>query len=235
MKMGELERRTGVHREVIRLMFREGLLPDPIRPTRNSASYSEAHVQGIKAVRELQQSTRRTLKEIKAALHGDWLTPASSPLDLERFRSLLAAKFGVAARAEVTLTTLEERLPHARHDATIFARLGILTLNGVAHSNSGSVSFEDARLLEIWAAIRAAGFVEEAGFPPDKIGFYLEAAMSVARQEAKIFLENRSVPLSEEQAAAMLHTALPLMLEFFGLLRLKCFIGEIQSQTGDVK
>ena len=42
MKMRELEARTGVDREVIRVYFRKGLLPEPHRPARTAADYGEA-------------------------------------------------------------------------------------------------------------------------------------------------------------------------------------------------
>jgi hypothetical protein len=37
LKMRDLERLTGVHRETIRVYFRAGLLPAPDRPKRNVA------------------------------------------------------------------------------------------------------------------------------------------------------------------------------------------------------
>ena len=71
MKMRELEERTGVDREVIRIMIREGLLPEPQRPARNAAEYDEGHVSGIATIRHLQQTSRMTLKEIRSALSGE--------------------------------------------------------------------------------------------------------------------------------------------------------------------
>lgn len=40
MRMRELEARSGVGRETIRCYIREGLLPEPARAARNSASYT---------------------------------------------------------------------------------------------------------------------------------------------------------------------------------------------------
>ncbi len=44
MKMQDLERATGVGRETIRFYIREGLLPQPTRPSRNVAWYDESFV-----------------------------------------------------------------------------------------------------------------------------------------------------------------------------------------------
>ena len=73
MKMRELERRTGVNRETIRVYLREGLLKAPLRPKANVAEYDESHVQGILAIRELQRT--RGLKRFSNN-SGIVITPA---------------------------------------------------------------------------------------------------------------------------------------------------------------
>src|SRR3546814_2512177 len=60
VKMRDLEKRTGVHRETIRVYFRHGLLPEPERPAPNVADYGETHVQAVLAVRKLQRSEEHT-------------------------------------------------------------------------------------------------------------------------------------------------------------------------------
>ncbi|MFM6854428.1 MAG: MerR family transcriptional regulator, partial [Sphingopyxis sp.] len=68
--MRDLEQKTGVNRETIRVFFRLGLLPDPVRPKRNVADYDDSHVQAIQAVRNLQRNDGLTLPQIKALLQG---------------------------------------------------------------------------------------------------------------------------------------------------------------------
>lgn len=126
------------------------------------------------------------------------------------------------------MTALEARFRHARHDAAAFENLGMLRV--IKTSLGEALTPGDARLVEIWASIRDAGFVEATGFPPDNIAFYLEAAQTVVRCEAQVLFGNRRVPIDDDQAARMLHIALPLMLDFFGHLRLKSFMSEIESR-----
>lgn len=99
----------------------------------------------------------------------------------------------------------------------------------VTEGDEPRLSLADARLVEIWAQIRELGFVEEAGFPPENIAFYRKAAEDVAAREAEVFLQGSTGRISEEKAAAMLQGALPLMLDFFGLLRLKAFMRNIHE------
>ncbi len=233
MKMRELEARTGVDREVIRIYFRKGLLPEPHRPSRNAADYGEAHVRAVTAVRELQRRSRLTLEQIKSALDGGGLEGGSTAA-YQHLEALLAVRFGLDERPVVGLEALTTRNPRAEHDAKVFADMGMITL--IEAGSDVHLSLNDARLVEIWGAIREAGFVEEIGFPPENIGFYLKAAETVGATEAKVFREGVKGRLGEEAAASMLHVALPLMLDFFGLLRLKAFMREISKppQTGRV-
>lgn len=226
--MRELEERTGVNREVIRIMLREGLLPEPLRPSRNAAEYDEAHVRGVAAVRDLQRSSRMTLKEIKSALATGGLSDRSPGNNHPQLEALLAGRFGLDEAPPVDLATLAERSPTAQIDAAAFEKLGMLNVDRV--NGQETLSLADARLVDIWGQIREAGFVEEAGFTPANIGFYLEAAQMVARREAEIFFGNSLVPLDDDESARMLHVALPLMLDFFGLLRLKAFMAIVREQ-----
>ena len=86
MRMRELESRSGVGRETIRFYLREGLLPEPARAARNSASYSEAHVERLALIKRLQEERFLPLAVIRGLIDGDatapWLdAPAFPGLD----------------------------------------------------------------------------------------------------------------------------------------------------------
>jgi DNA-binding transcriptional MerR regulator len=66
--MRELEARSGVGREAIRYYIREGVLPQPHRPRRNVANYSEEHVARLSLIRELKDKRLLPLKAVKAVL-----------------------------------------------------------------------------------------------------------------------------------------------------------------------
>ena len=226
--MRELEERSGVNREVIRIMLREGLLPAPVRRGRNSAEYDESHVRAIAAVRDLQRQARLTLREIKQAMNGSGTPLAGSASTYAHIEDLLERKFGLEQAPFVSLAALAERCPEAERDARAFADLGMLAI--VNDADGSFITLTDARLVEIWAEIRSAGFVEERGFPPGNIAFYLEAAEFVAAREAAIFFDAGSGEIDEASAARMLHKALPLMLDFLGLLRVKAFMRQVRSR-----
>jgi DNA-binding transcriptional MerR regulator len=65
LKMKDLEARTGLTRQAIHFYLREGLLPEPERPKRNVAHYSEEHVDRIKLIKRLQEEKFLPLGVIK--------------------------------------------------------------------------------------------------------------------------------------------------------------------------
>lgn len=228
MKMRELEARTGVNRETIRVYLREGVVPQPSRPARNVADYGEEHVRAIMAVRRLQRDSAMTLPQISHVLAGG---SASRPVGATAFghlEELLAARVGVR-ESLVPLDALVKQTPHAADDARALDRIGAIQL---VHTQLGpALSVTDAGLVNIWGRMRVAGFDEDSGFPPDILGYYIEAAEYVAGKEAQIFLTQVEDRIEEDEAANMLEFALPAMLEFFGLIRLKFFLRNVGKVT----
>lgn len=231
MKMRDLEARTGVNRETIRVYLREGLVPEPSRPARNVADYGEEHVRAILAVRKLQRDSGMTLPQIKHVLRGGSAVRPVGATAFAHLEELVSARVGVKQRF-VPLSVLAKDNPHASGDAEALDKIGAITIKAGARGPSLSVT--DAGLVNIWGRMRLHGFDEERGFPPEILGYYIEAAEYVAGKEAQIFLEQVEGRIEEDEAAAMLEFALPSMLEFFGLIRLKSFLRNIgQATRGD--
>lgn len=228
MKMRELEKRTGVNRETIRVYLREGLLPEPSRPARNSADYDERHVRAILAIRKLQSKSAMTLPQIKAALAGEQGERPAGAQSLAQLEEIVSTRVGVRT-GHVDVKTLEKSYPMAREDVESLERIGII--EPVRTGEDLLVSLTDAGLIDIWARMREIGFTEENGFPPSILSYYVEAAELVAGREATIFLEEVKGKITEKQAVAMLEVALPAMLEFFGIIRQRIFLRNIRAKT----
>lgn len=215
--MRDLERRTGVHRETIRVYFRHGLLPEPSRPAPNVADYDETHVQAILAVRQLQRDDGLTLPQIKEALRGH---SGEGRVDAAAFRnleSLVAARVGFDG--EVLIETLTQAWPNAAGDAKVFQKLGIVDI--IKTPKGPALSIMDSRIVTIWQLMRAEGYTEENGFPPTVVDFYAKPADMVAREESQRFIDATEGRMSDAEAAAIFHAGIRHMIDFFGLLRLK--------------
>jgi DNA-binding transcriptional MerR regulator len=230
MKMRELEAKTGVNRETIRVYFRKGLLPEPERPARNVADYGEDHVRAIEAVRKLQRQSGMTLEQIKSLLDGKSDQRALGASAFPHLEALVALRVGVENRF-ISIKSLEAENPQALADAKAMAAINAIEL--LEGDDGPMMSITDAGLVSLWGRMRAAGFDENNGFPPDILGYYLEAAEIVAGNEARLFISAVEGRVDEEQAATMLEFALPTMLDFFGLIRLKAFLRNIRAHTHD--
>lgn len=230
MKMRELEARTGVNRETIRVLFREGLLPEPSRPARNVADYGEEHVRAIQAVRRLQLDSRMTLPQIKAAIQGQGAATQIGATEFSQLEELVSTRVGVNP-GYLGIDALLDQNPKALVDARALAKLGIIEL--LEGEGGPLISLTDAGLLNIWCRMREAGFDEEHGFPPDILAYYVEGSEYIAANEAKIFLEQVEGRIGQVEAASMLELALPFMLDFFGILRQKAFLRLIREKTRD--
>jgi DNA-binding transcriptional MerR regulator len=227
MKMRELEARTGVHRETIRIYLRNGVVPEPTRPKPNVADYGEGHVRAVLAVRELQRERRMTLAQILEFMRGGGSTQRVDATAFLKLEELVAARVDLSDR-RVATGSLVDQNPHAVADARAMAKIGLVSL--VKTPAGEELSLTDARLVSIWGGMRAVGLVDAVDFAPDIIGFYIAAAEYVAGQEAGNFIERTEGRISDDQAEAMLQVALPSMLEFFGLLRLKAFMRNIHRE-----
>lgn len=229
MKMRDLEAKTGVNRETIRVYFRESLLPEPSRPARNVADYGEEHVRAIQAIRNLQRDSRMTLPQIKSVLNGE--NNSGRPLGVAAFthlEELVASRVGVQ-QGLVSLASIVAQHPKGLADAEALCRIGIIEL--IDGPDGRMLSVTDAGLVGIWGRMRLAGFDEEHGFPPEILDYYAEAAEYVAGKEARLFLERVEGRIDEDEAAAMLEFALPAMLDFFGIIRQKMFLKNISQNT----
>src|SRR5712671_6017859 len=71
MRMGELARASGVSAATIKHYLREGLLPEPVKTSRNMAYYPADFVDRIKLIKQLQEERFMPLKVIKGMLDED--------------------------------------------------------------------------------------------------------------------------------------------------------------------
>lgn len=227
MKMQELERRTGVGREAIRGYLRHGLIPGPERPKRTVANYDERHVEAVKAVRSLVDGSRLTLAEIAAIIGGGVNGQRISSEDFVHLEQLVAAR---SDRDDplVSLDQLAQRFPEAVRDARALSSIGILEVV-TDPSGAEAVTITDAELVAIWGEMRREGFDEALNFEPTMLAFYVEAAKFVGAWEASTFLERVSGKVDEVRAAVMVREALPLMLNFFGILRRREFLANVRD------
>jgi hypothetical protein len=103
--------------------------------------------------------------------------------------------------------------------------MGLVEIQQTKHGPALSIT--DSRLITIWGEMRAGGYTEENGFPPSIVEFYREPAETIAIAESSRFLEAVQGRMDEQDAAALFQVGIRLMIDFFGLLRLKALMRHI--------
>jgi DNA-binding transcriptional MerR regulator len=71
LKIGELAEASGVPSATIRHYVREGLLPEPVKTSRNMAYYPPEYVDRIRTIKQLQEERFMPLKVIRQLLSSD--------------------------------------------------------------------------------------------------------------------------------------------------------------------
>lgn len=228
MKMRDLEQRTGVNRETIRVYLRHGLMPEPSRPAANVADYGEEHVQAIAAIRKLQKDKRLPLHLIKRALDGDATAMPADASAFPHLDSLIAARVGLDDSL-VPLSSVLGLNPKAVDDAKALEKIGAIKL--VKRGKALHLGRIDAQLVTIWGDMRAAGYTEALGFHPEVCKLHVDAATKLAHAELKIFLEHLEGRSPEGSAADMAQVALTSLLSFFGLVRVRTVLADLRGRA----
>lgn len=179
MKMKELEARTGVGREAIRYYIREGLLPEPERPKRNVARYSEDHVIRIQAIKRLQEERFLPLGVIKAILNADEEDDRARALArgadaFPNLEDLLLARLNPNLTAEMpTIDEVAEQSGLSTDKIYDMARVGVIELDrSNGESAPPKLGPRDAAIARLWGQLQAVGFTDEKGFTCDTARIY---------------------------------------------------------------
>jgi DNA-binding transcriptional MerR regulator len=152
--MGELAEASGVPVGTIKHYLREGLLPEPVKTSRNMAYYPPEFVDRIKLIKQLQEERFMPLKAIKAVLDED----------PERARAMVELEDRILERAlggERTRTSAAEVRERYGVPKDVLDRLEEIE---VLSPNSRGYSPSDIKIIEAIGRFRAGGYDEQIGF-----------------------------------------------------------------------
>src|SRR6476660_5784199 len=93
LRMGELAEASGVPAPTIKHYLREGLLPEPVRTSRNMAYYPPEFVDRIRVIKQLQEERFMPLRVIRELLERE-----DEP---ERLRAMIELEDRILERALV--------------------------------------------------------------------------------------------------------------------------------------
>lgn len=183
--MSEVARLSGVPASTVQYYARQGLLPAPIKTSRNMAYYEPATVAAVKLVKELQSSAFLPLEVVKRIL--------AKVAEPERVREYLAPRNAVLAALDRGLAGATERELVA--DGTISTvDLRALAAMGVIEprrrDGQRGYSGEDAALVRQIARMRANGLTPSRGFGIERMRIYRDALEALVAKELEVTMES---------------------------------------------
>lgn len=224
LKISELAERAEVPVATVRHYLREGLLPAPVKTSRNMAYYPPEFADRIRLIKQLQEERfmpLRVIRDLFRAVDGD----------VERVRRLLSEG-----------TTLVERVLAPEHRRTpeteVLARYEIpqralarLAELGVLAPTEDGYSRSEVRIIEAIARFRAAGWTERTGFTARDVKRLMEGLAPVLDDELTLLLERFSA-LDPELAAELVEGGAAPFPDLIGALHAKLLTDALQRTKG---
>lgn len=112
MRIGELEKRTGLSRHTIRYYEKEGVLPSPVRQANNYRVYPESAVADLTMIRELQSMDFKLaeIKWVMAAIRTGDMDCALGAAFVRQKRQAIEVRIEALRQLQRQLAREEKRL-----------------------------------------------------------------------------------------------------------------------------
>ena len=217
MRMRELTAATGVTKATVLHYIKEGLIPKPIKPSKNVAFYNDSHVNAIRLVKELQSKRFLPLSVIKQVMKG-----GRGGLTIDEIRTLvemngkLFRNIQEAPRENLLLPEeLSERTGVSMENIRIMERAKMI--HPIKKGKKKFFEEDDIRIVECYGKMQEAGYTSELGFDASVLRIHLDLMKILVEEEAKLLLSRVSgridvqdIPKMVEEATARLNSIMGL-------------------------
>jgi DNA-binding transcriptional MerR regulator len=201
LKMSQLAERSGVSSGTIKHYLREGLLPEPVRTSRNMAYYPPEFVDRIRRIKQLQEERFMPLSAIKRvidrAAEGD--------------------------RARVSAAELRRRYDIPREVLDRLVELEVLTPSSRGYAPS------DVKIVEAIARFRAGGYDERIGFTVYDTLRYKRALEGLVEEEVQVLMD-RLGALETERAVELIDDGSAPLQDLIAALHQKLLVAEMKRR-----
>src|SRR5690606_29330998 len=230
MKMKELEAATGIGRETIRYYIREGLLPEPIRPKRNVATYDKEHVKRLNLIRRLQQERHLPLSVIKSIVNSGDDQPQGS------FETLIGLEVALGplladgrTLAPMTLLDVAEETGFTVEEIRRFAAVGVVHID--EREDGEWLNQRNVRIMELMRASRDAGYTPEIGYTIESYEIYPKMVELLARRAVLGFYSRLGDKLDQPTAAKLAVHGIGTVSEMIPLLLIEKIVRDVERIT----
>jgi len=218
LRVGELAEASGVPVPTIKHYLREGLLPEPVKTSRNMAYYPPEFVDRIRLIKQLQEERFMPLKAIKAVLDED----------PERARALVELEDRIldralsAERTRTSAAEVRERYGVPKEVLDRLEKLEILSPNTRGYSPS------DVKIIEAISRFRAGGYDEQIGFTVYDTLRYRKALEALVREEVEMVMDRLAEEVPPERVVEMLESGAEPLHDLIAALHTKLMVAELE-------
>jgi DNA-binding transcriptional MerR regulator len=220
LRMGELAEASGVPAPTIKHYLREGLLPEPVKTSRNMAYYPPEFVDRIKLIKRLQEERFLPLKAIKTVLDED---PARAEAMLALGDQILDRALA-GERSRTSAAEVRKRYGVPKEVLDRLAELEVLTPNSRGYSPS------DVTIIEAISRFRAGGYDEQIGFTVYDTLRYKAAIEELVRQEVDVVMERLAGEVAPERVVEMLEAGAQPLKDLIAALHTKLMVAELERR-----
>lgn len=226
LRMGQLAEQSGVPAATIKHYLREGLLPAPVKTSRNSAWYAPEYVDRIKLIKRLQEERYLPLDVIGRILENE---PDRVEERLELGDTLLERSTAIATGKGITRKQAVRKLGLPEDVLDGFERIGAIErING--KNGSPRYNQPDAEFLQAIAEFREGGYGEALGFTIYDALIYMRHLEALARDEVDVISEKLPGKLSADEAADLIERGHAPMRNLLSAMHVKLLIAELRRR-----
>jgi DNA-binding transcriptional MerR regulator len=220
LRMGELAEASGVPAATIKHYLREGLLPEPVKTSRNMAYYPPEFVERIRLIKQLQEERFMPLRVIREVLEDD----------PDRARALVELEDRILERAlagERTRTSSAEVRKRYDVPAEVLDRLEEIE---VLSPNRRGYTPSDVRIIEAISRFRAGGYEVAIGFTVYDTLRYKRAMEELVREEVEVLMERVAGKMPPDRAIEMIEAGAEPLKDLIAAMHTKLLVAELERQ-----
>jgi DNA-binding transcriptional MerR regulator len=230
LRMRELAQAAGVSAGTIKHYLREGLLPEPIKTSRNMAWYPPEFVERLKLIKQLQEERFLPLKVIKEVLEngqdGEGPTRLRALIELED--RVLERALGRQDAKALSERQVKERYGLPQEALERLERLEVLTPQ--VRNGSRRYGPDDVQIIEAVSRMRASGYSEALGFTVRDTLIYKRNLERLVREEVSVMMERLAGEMKPDEAADLMERAVEPMRDLVAAMRAKLLIAELRAR-----
>ena len=218
LKISELADRSDVSVGTIKHYLREGLLPEPVKTSRNMAYYPEDFVDRIRLIKQLQEERFMPLRLIKSMLDDE---PERARALIELEDRILEHALKGEGQTRVSAAEVRRRYEIPQEVLDRLAELEVLTPSSRGFSES------DMRIIEAISRFRAGGYSEKIGFTVYDTLRYKSAVEELVKEEVRVLTERLAGEKSPEEVVELLEAGVDPLRELIAALHTKLLVAEL--------